>query len=239
MSIEEHIKKYERLIIPAIPYAALPVAISYEAGWLYYHGLPITFLNLDIYKAALALSICALFICAVTIVFYGFVELAKKLGRDRLWGIPRYIVTILFFAMMGLFFATLISPIFPSAAVILLLTLIAAPILISIRDGYKSARNGCGFWTGFLLKGKDDNPEVDPVAAPDIAMIILSVSAAAFCIGVNYAKTDDHYALSTDNSQRVVGMIGDSLIIKKHIEGSADEIQIVKSESAGAIINIK
>lgn len=207
--------KYEAAFIQCAPYAAIPVAVAYELGWGFYHGIPLVMMTMDFSRAAVAVTLCAIVISVMFITTEFSLRVARFIGRELLWGIPRYLAIALGIYLIVFYLAVLLSGISESIAFAMLEYGYIPIIFFSIMGAVISKKDGGSLWGGFLLKlsvTKDEEVEKDG-AFLNLIVILSASCAFSFSVGVNMAKWTDNYSFSGNG--RVIGTYHDYFLVKK------------------------
>lgn len=228
-------KKYEAAIIAAIPFALLPVAISYHLGWLHYHSLPIIFFSLDFYDSALGLTITAVFISGFILKMSYLLAMAKSIKKEWWGGVPRRITNGLVMAWFLLFVSFGVAVFSEIAAILFIL---AIPIFVISNECYEFIKDKKQRES--LIEDKESlNSDVNAINRTDICVMTFWVVLVAFCLGANMAGASDHYVLAADHATHVIGKKDGYLILKKQGSEGYGQVRLVSPLEVGEIISLK
>lgn len=236
--IENIYKKYEAAIVPSIPFAVVPIAVSYKLGWLYYHDLPMAFFYLDFYEASLGVVISGLLFCFFTVGVAQQAKFIKSIGIGQeykyiKWALMQILVIMLAFVMASLLLVVSIH-----FALFTLIGFLVNMFWTYYSDGAKEKKVSGSFWDGvFSLSKEIEHTSEKKVANSEILEVVLLVFCFAFVVGANFANYNDHYVLATDHSTHIIGKIDGYVILKKEISNGYDQVSLVNPVEVGKIIN--
>lgn len=217
--------------LAAVPFVGSLVSLAFEAGYLSFYGVPITFVHLDLPQVAAA-SVLVAFVAAM-LAFCSEMLFAIVRGDHPL---RQALVLPLF---RGLFFFpfVLLSP-FPAIKWIYFLGFVLALALLELVPPIFSRRN-----ESYLVRLADQNKanrdaekKEEPFMehAKGIFGLVMMAGFLVFLIGFNYASDKERYFVTDDGDKIMVANYGDLIVFKSFDQVTnriGTELTIMKLDS--------